>query len=221
MPNFVVIGAPGSGKGTLCEQLTQLESITHVVASDLIKEYAYSDTVSKEIREEGQRAIEKGVLVSDSYITKLIDLKLKSLPNNQSVIFDGYPRTKGQADDLLSLTNIDYVINLNVPEHVIKKRLMNRHVCADCGSIWNVKTKPTTVHGVCDHCGGKTNQRKDDLDNEAVTVRLTSYYQKTANVAKHIVKKNGTLIDINITEETSPEDVYYQVMRSITAGEQA
>jgi adenylate kinase len=141
-----------------------------------------------------------GDLVSDDLIMGIMEARLQQDDCKAGFLLDGFPRTIPQAEALKGLLGrlgieLDAAVNLNVPREVILDRLTTRRTCVVCGAIYNVKSAPTKVEGVCDKCGGKVVQRDDETE-EAISNRLEVYNAKTAPLVD-FYRGEGMLLDVN------------------------
>lgn len=187
--NLLIIGAPGSGKGTVSNDLLKDYDITHVSTGDMLR------LAIKENSPVGIRASEymnKGQLVPDSIIHDIIVERLSKDDIKKGFLFDGYPRTIDQAIDLSSILDelhiqIDAVLELDIDDESLKKRITGRRLCPTCSEIYNIYSKPSKVEDVCDKCGSKLITRKDD-SLESLTVRLEEYHRNTQPVLEYYEK---------------------------------
>jgi adenylate kinase len=201
--NIILIGPPGSGKGTQAKKILADFSLNYFSAGDILRD------LSKENSALGQkvaRTMKEGKLVSDKLMAQIIEDFLAK--NKGGIVFDGYPRGLGQAVFLeKSLKNrggINLVINLQVPKKVLVKRLSSRVICRNCGAVYNLVTNPPKEEGVCDACGGELYQR-DDETQEAVEKRLAVFRKQTKPVIEFFEKKNSLF---NIDGHQSIEKIY-------------
>jgi len=177
---IILLGAPGSGKGTVATALREKYGTPHISTGDIFRANIKENTpLGKTARE----FIEKGELVPDSVTISMLEDRLAKPDCAKSFMLDGFPRTIAQAaalDLILLKTNrkLDAVINLYVPDALIMKRISERRICTSCGAGFGLTFNPPRVDGVCDHCGGPVIQRKDDQP-ETVLCRLQTYYEKT------------------------------------------
>ena len=196
---LILLGAPGAGKGTVAKMLTDIDGSVQISTGDILRAAVKEGT---ELGKEAQGYMERGELVPDSLIMGIMEERLQQDDCKQGFLLDGFPRTIPQAEELDKLLDrlgitLDGVVNLNVPHEVILDRLTTRRTCEDCGAIYNVKSNPPKVEGVCDKCGGKVVQRADETE-EAISKRLDVFNEQTAPLVGYYEKK-GMLWDINAT----------------------
>ena len=180
---IILLGAPGAGKGTVAELLTARYGIRQISTGDILRSAVAAGTG---LGSEAAGYMKRGELVPDELILAIMEKRLQEEDCSTGFILDGFPRTIGQAESLkktlkaLSM-KIDAVVNLEVPEDVIIRRLTSRRTCSnkDCQAIYNILTKPSKKEGVCDRCGSPTVQRDDETE-EAIKQRLATYAEKTA-----------------------------------------
>lgn len=189
---LIMLGAPGTGKGTVASKLSEKLGIPQVSTGDIFRKAISEETA---VGLEAQKYMSKGLLVPDDVTIKIIEERLKDADVQQGLILDGFPRTIKQAESLDEMLkkankNIRLVINLETPEEEIIDRIVNRRVCSnqDCKAVYNVKLNPSKVENVCDKCGSKLIQRKDD-NEETIKSRLNSYYKETAPIVDYYDKK--------------------------------
>lgn len=162
-----------------------------------------------ELGKKAEAAMKAGELVSDDLIMGIMEERLQEDDCKAGFLLDGFPRTIPQAEALKVLLNkldlnLDGAVNLNVPRDVILDRLTTRRTCVDCGAIYNVKSNPPKVEGVCDACGGKVVQRDDETE-EAISKRLDVFNEQTAPLVG-FYDKEGMLMDINATSSDAVVD---------------
>ena len=199
--NLLIIGAPGAGKGTMSDLLIDTYHLVHVSTGDMLRAAVKAGTP---VGLKAQEYMNKGALVPDEVIHDIIVERLSQDDVNDGFLFDGYPRTLNQAKDLdviLKEINkkIDRVINLNIEDEELIKRITGRRLCPTCGEIFNIYYKAPAKEGVCDKCGAELIQRKDD-NLESLSVRLEEYHKNTqpvieyyeaAHIVSHIDAKQG------------------------------
>lgn len=200
--NFIFLGAPGAGKGTHAQVLAKKYGIPTISTGDMIREALKSGT------EMGLRAktyTETGKLVPDEIVIGIIKERLAKGDCGKGFILDGFPRTIPQAEALDHMgVNIDLVVDLEVPEETILRRLSGRRVCERCGAPYNLSDKKPKVEGVCDLCGGTLIQRKDDQP-ETVKARLSVYHEQTEPL-KNYYEKQGKLRVVQGLEDFDETD---------------
>lgn len=201
---IVFLGAPGSGKGTISSVMSDELQIAHISTGDLFRKHLAEKT---ELGVLAERYMSEGKLVPDDVTVGMVNVRLQEDDARNGFIFDGFPRTLGQAEALdrmlaeLGLT-LDAVVDLVVPEEELFRRITTRRVCKQCGQIYNVLTMPTKVEGVCDVCGGEVIQRADD-NEETLRKRLDVYYAQTEPLIAYY-RDQGLLLSFdNVNKEGS------------------
>ena len=154
---LIILGAPGSGKGTTATVLREKYSLAHISTGDIFRSNIKNGTP---LGVEAKSYIDKGALVPDSLTISMVEDRLAQDDCAKGYILDGFPRTLAQAealDEMLAKQGgaIDAVLSIVVDDETIKDRVSGRRVCEKCGASYNVKFKPTKAEGVCDICGGK------------------------------------------------------------------
>ena len=173
---LILLGAPGAGKGTQAEILCERLNIPTISTGNMIREAMKSGT---EMGLKAKEYAENGKLVPDEVVIGIVDERLRMDDCANGFILDGFPRTIPQAEALDRMgIIIDRVVDINVPDEVITRRVSGRRACLDCGSTYHVETKKPQVEGICDRCGSTLVQRKDDLP-ETVLERLHVYHAQT------------------------------------------
>ena len=172
--NFVFLGPPGAGKGTLAAVVASRFGIFHVSTGAIFREAIKNQT---ELGKKVKAIIDSGGLVSDDLTVALVQERLASLKTG--FILDGFPRTTGQAEALKNFAKIDGVVNFELDDDTVIRRLAGRRVCKNCGKNYHVEFTPPKVEGTCDACGGELYIRDDDKP-EAIRKRLMVYNDQTA-----------------------------------------
>ncbi len=196
---LILLGAPGAGKGTVAKLLTAIDGSVQISTGDILRAAVKDGT---ELGKEAQGYMTRGELVPDALIMGIMGERLLEDDCKPGFLLDGFPRTIPQAEELKELLvklgiELDGAVNLNVPRDVILDRLTTRRTCEDCGEIYNVKSNPPKVEGVCDKCGGNVVQRADETE-EAISKRLDVFNEQTAPLVGFYTDEN-MLIDINAT----------------------
>ena len=194
---IILLGPPGSGKGTQAKFISEKFSIPHVSTGDIFRFHISQKSL---LGLEAKSYIDKGQLVPDEVTIKLIESRLTEDDCKNGFLLDGFPRTINQADALESLLNkinasVNNVINIEVPSQDIIDRITGRRVCKNCGASYHVSFNPSAVKDICDRCGGPLIQREDDTEN-TVRKRLAVYENQTKPLVEYYSKK-GLLCNIN------------------------
>lgn len=206
---LIILGAPGSGKGTTATVLREKYSLAHISTGDIFRANIKNGTP---LGVEAKSYIDKGALVPDSVTIRMVEDRLSQDDTAGGYILDGFPRTLAQAealDEILAKngSSIDAVLSIVVDDEIIKDRVSSRRVCEKCGASYNVRFKPTKVEGVCDECGGKVVQRADDTA-ETVAARLETYYKNTQPLID-FYQGRGLIVEGN--NDKSSEDCLKQI----------
>ena len=184
MKVVILLGPPGSGKGTVAERLRgERGGYVHFATGDMLREEVRNGTG---VGLEAEAYMKRGELVPDDIIIRIVEARLDKGNPDDAYLFDGFPRTVAQADlldDSLARrgTAIERVVVLDTPRDVIIQRLTGRRVCRDCGASFHVVNIPPKREGVCDACGGELYQRKDDTE-ETIVNRLDVYNRQTESL---------------------------------------
>lgn len=181
--DIILLGPPGAGKGTQAHRLVENRGMVQMSTGDMLREAVAKGTPT------GLRAkavMEAGELVSDAIVSALIGERLDNSTGN-GAIFDGFPRTKHQAEALEILLDergrkLDYVIELVVDEEALVDRITGRFTCATCGAGYHDQFKLPKVEGTCDVCGGHEFKRRPDDNEQTVRTRMAEYRAKTAPI---------------------------------------
>lgn len=209
---LILLGAPGAGKGTQAEIISDRYGIPQISTGNLIREALKSGT---ELGLKAKSFIEAGQLVPDEVVIGIIKDRIVKDDCANGFILDGFPRTIAQAEALDSMgVTIDKVIDIDVPDEMVMGRLSGRRVCENCGSTYHIVNKKPAVEGVCDRCSGALVQRKDDHP-DTVVERLKVYHDQTEPL-KHYYDGKGILSTVHATAG-SVEDNTKLVMAALEA----
>ncbi len=196
----LLLGPPGSGKGTQGRRLSQRFHIPYLASGDLLRRAIEQDSLfGREVRQ----YIERGLYVPDKIMVPAAIEELNKLRREQGVrgaVLDGFPRTRDQAEALDSAltaegTRVDRALLLNVPREVLIPRLAGRRVCRSCNASYHIDHKPPPADGRCEVCGGEVIQRVDDKP-EMVDGRLTVYFERTLPLVAYY-QQQGRLVQID------------------------
>lgn len=213
--NIFIMGAPGSGKGTFSNRIKEAFNLSHISTGDIFRANISGRTP---LGLEAQKYIEEGHLVPDEITNKMVFDFLQTHPDAKSgYLLDGYPRTIEQAKafDLMTYGSdqeVDLILNLDVPEDVLTKRITGRRTCPDCGEIYNIYFKAPASEGVCDHCGAALKNRADD-NEESLKTRLQEYNSNTAPVLDYYRNQNKAR---TINADRDMEDIWNDVTDILT-----
>ena len=198
---LLIMGAPGAGKGTYAEGISKHFGIPHISTGDIFRQAMQEETPMGIL---ARSFIDRGHLVPDDVTVGIVKERLAQEDCKNGFILDGFPRTLPQAECLDNIClelnmNIDYVIDIEVDEDELIKRLSGRRVCKSCGASYHIDFNPSKVENVCDKCNGELYTRKDD-HKESVAVRLMTYKSSTMPLI-NFYKAKGLLVEINGQQE--------------------
>jgi adenylate kinase len=182
---LILMGPPGSGKGTQAKILIDQLGIPQISTGDMLRAALKGGTP---LGLEAKGYMDRGALVPDSVIIGLVRERLREPDCAGGYILDGFPRTIAQAEALQATLDalgqrLDHVLCLEVPDEDVVARIAGRRTCRACGAMYHVRFSPPTVEGRCDKCGGETYQRDDDREG-TVRQRLTVYADQTAPLVR-------------------------------------
>lgn len=174
---LILLGAPGSGKGSIADMIQQKYNFPKISTGDLLREAVKRQT---EIGIKASAQLGKGKLVDDDIVIALLKERLSQDDCRQGYILDGFPRNVSQAVNLkvINEQKNEIVFFIETSEEVVIKRIMSRLTCSSCGAIYNIYTKPPKNNLVCDVCGGQVGQRQDDKP-EVISERIRTYHKDT------------------------------------------
>ncbi len=212
---IILLGPPGAGKGTQAKRLAQELGLPHISTGDILRQNVSSGT---QLGSEAKNYMDKGALVPDELVTRMLESRLRQPDIEKGFILDGYPRNINQARELDNIlikekTDIDLVVYLDTSEKVIIQRLGGRLVCRSCGFNFHIKNMPPKNDMVCDSCGGKLYQRTDDKE-ETIKTRLEVYRQEVASLIGYY-QDSSRLYRISADEEAGV--VLNKIIHLVTA----
>lgn len=217
---IIMLGKPGSGKGTVGKMLSEKLGTTHISSGELFRSYIKN---AGEIGKEIEKYVSQGNLVPDELAIKLVEKRLLEEDCKNGVILDGFPRTEEQAKELDRFLNergqkVDMALELALTDEDIIKRISNRLVCTNkhCREVYNLEFKKPKQEGICDKCGSKLEQREDDKI-DTVKKRLEGYKQTSAKLLDYYKEKDLLYsVKLNIHSGKTSEDVAEEVGRYLT-----
>jgi adenylate kinase len=175
MRKFVIMGIQGSGKGTQAKLLADDLDLEHISVGDIFRWNVQHHT---KLGAQVRRTVSAGRLVGDDVVEAVVRQRLSDHDWNYGFIVDGFPRNAPQAEFFLESYDIDGVINLELPDEEMQRRVLARRLCTQCGLDYNLIAHRPKVADVCDVCGGRLAAREDD-NLEALAVRVADYHEKT------------------------------------------
>ncbi len=207
--NLILLGPPGSGKGTQAKLIVEKYGIPQISTGDMLREAVAKGT---ELGKEAKKYMDAGQLVPDEVVIGIVKERLQEPDCEKGFILDGFPRTIPQAEALDKMLEelgkkIDAVINIQVPEEEVVKRIVNRRTCRKCGAVYHLIYNPPKEDNKCDKCGGELYQRDDDKE-ETVRQRYKVYKEQTEPLVEYYAKK-GVLYNIDGTK--SIEEVFNEI----------
>ena len=210
---LILMGPPGSGKGTQAEFIADKLNVPHISTGDMFRKAIGEQT---ELGRKAKEYLDSGRLVPDEVTVGIVKERLKQPDCKQGFLLDGFPRTVAQAEALDRIlnaldTSIDAVINIEVSREELIKRLTGRRMCRECGASFHLAFNPPKVDGVCDKCKGELYQRKDDSE-ETINSRLEVYQRQTEPLIGYY-REQGLLKNINGSQEI--RDVLSDIGRAI------
>ena len=218
--NIVMLGKPGSGKGTVGKMLSENLGVVHISSGELFRSYIKK---AGEIGKEIENYVSQGNLVPDELAIKLVEKRLQEVDCKDGMILDGFPRTVAQAKELDKFfkergCKIDIAVELNLTDEDIIERIITRRVCSnvDCREVYNLEFKKPKQEGICDVCGSKLIQLQDDTI-ETVQKRLENYYKTSAELVEYYKAQDLLYtVKLNIHSGKTSEDVAKEVKEYLT-----
>jgi adenylate kinase len=211
---IVLLGAPGAGKGTQCKNIVSQYGLLHLSSGDILRQERAAGT---ELGQKAQSYMDSGGLVPDEIIIEMMTGAIKKAPK-EGFLLDGFPRTVNQAVELdkslaANEMKIDFVLNLEVDDDVVAKRITGRRSCPKCGAVYHIEHLKPKTEGVCDNDGTKLVQRPDDA-SDVVSNRLKTYHQLTEPLVDYY-RNNGNVYDFNA--DRSPDKIRDSIFEKLDA----
>jgi len=191
---YVIMGVQGSGKGTQAGMLAADLDLTHIAVGDIFRWNVQNHT---KLGAQVRRTMAAGRLVSDDLVEGVVRDRLNQHDWNYGFIIDGFPRNERQAEFFLESYDIDGVIELDLPDSEVRRRVLARRLCSGCGMDYNLLASSPRVPGRCDACGASLVTREDDTE-AALAVRLREYHEKT-NPVLAIFRRKEYVISVDAT----------------------
>ena len=213
--HLLIMGAPGSGKGTCAVELKKYYSIPHISTGDIFRK-AISEKTQMGLL--AKSYIDDGHLVPDDVTIEIVKERLAENDCKKGFLLDGFPRTMDQAVALTKILEdlnikLDAVINLEIKDEVVVNRIVNRRLCKNCGRGYNIITLKPLVEGICDNCKTPLYQRDDDTE-ETVLERLAVYKKQTQPISAYY-EKLGVLVSVNSDQEIN--NVVEEIIKKVNA----
>jgi len=197
---IILLGPPGAGKGTIAKVLTGYDGSVQISTGDILRAAVAAGT---ELGRQAEAAMKAGDLVTNELIMGIMEARLQEEDCQKGYLLDGFPRTIPQAQALKALLEklgekLDCVLELDITRDVIIDRLTTRRTCPQCGEIYNIKSKPPKVEGICDVCGAGIVQRDDETET-AISNRLQVYNDQTAPLVD-FYRQEGLLLSFQASD---------------------
>ncbi len=206
MQKYVIMGVQGCGKGTQASMLVKALDLVHISVGDIFRWHIQNHT---KLGAQAKRIVASGNLVGDEVVEKIVRWRLIEHDWNYGFVLDGFPRSASQAQFFLETYDIDAVIHIQVPDDVVRERVLSRRLCSQCGLDYNLISHRPALENICDVCGGQLSTRADDTP-EALADRLHDYRTKTEPVLD-LFRRKELVLDI---DGTPPADEIQREIRS-------
>lgn len=206
---IIMLGAPGAGKGTQAKKIAERYKIPHISTGDIFRANIKNET---ELGKKARSYMDQGMLVPDELTISLVMDRFKEPDAENGYVLDGFPRTISQAESLDAAlrdsgSQIDYAVDVDVPDEAIIQRMSGRRACVNCGATYHLQYVAPKKEGVCDHCGDGLILRDDDRP-ETVEKRLHVYHDQTQPLIDYYAQK-GVLKEVDGTQDL--EEVFRQI----------
>jgi len=208
MRKYVIMGIQGSGKGTHAKMLAEGFDLEHIAVGDIFRWNVQHHT---KLGAQVRRTMAAGLLVGDDLVDSVVKQRLSEHDWNYGFIIDGFPRNERQAEFFLESYDIDGVIHLDLPDSEVRRRVLARRLCANCGMDYNLVANSPHEAGQCDACGGQLTTREDD-NEAALAVRLKDYHEKTNPVLDLFRRKEYV---ITVDAQPGPQEIQQEIRRQL------
>ncbi|MFG0288216.1 MAG: adenylate kinase family protein [Rhodopirellula sp. JB044] len=210
MHKYVIMGVQGCGKGTQAALLVNALDLVHIGVGDIFRWHIKNHT---KLGAQVKRIVASGNLVGDEIVERIVHGRLEEHDWNFGFILDGFPRSESQARFFLESYDIDAVIHIQVPDEVVRERVLSRRLCSDCGLDYNLISHRPAVEDVCDVCSGALITRPDDHP-DALAGRLNDYHTKNKPVLS-LFQRKELVLDIDGT--LAPKALHKEIISQLGA----
>jgi len=216
---LVLLGAPGVGKGTQAELLSERLGACQLSTGDVFRAAKSLDPCDRSpALTAALDFMRQGRLVPDETVLDMVRERVGCLRCEGGFLLDGFPRTVAQAEALQGILDherlrLDAVLSYDLPMEKIVSRLSGRRTCSGCKAVFHVEARPPKKPGICDHCGGQLIQREDDRP-EAIRVRMEAYEKSTAPLADYYRRQN---LLVSVAAEGTPEEIFQRSLAALGA----
>lgn len=207
MMRIAFIGPPGAGKTTQAEKASEFLDVPILTTGDILRKHKHDDTGFGEPAD----YMQTGRLVPDNLINQIVDENLQDQTFNNGVVFDGYPRTVGQAEHLHDRHPLDVVFLLEVQDHHIIERVNERLICSSCHKSYHLNYNPPEVYGLCDSCGEELERRADDTQ-DILEEKIQTYRERTRKLTE-VYQAYGLLT--HVQADTDIDTTWHQIEKVI------
>jgi adenylate kinase len=205
---YVIMGVQGSGKGTQAGLLCESFDLVPIGVGDILRwNIQHHTKLGAQVR----RIVDAGELVDDDLVERTVRDRLQEHDWNHGFVIDGFPRNARQAEFFLESFDIDAVVNLELSDEEVERRVLARRLCSQCGLDYNLFAHRPAVEDTCDVCGGRLVARADDTP-EALATRLREYYEKTAPVIEIFERKEFV---VRVDATSSIQEVFHEICRRL------
>ena len=213
--NLILLGPPGAGKGTQAQLMVDRYHIPQISTGDILRAAVKGKTP---LGMKAKGFMDQGKLVPDELVIGIIEERLKAADCHPGFILDGFPRTIAQAEALQPILSkmgrsIDHVVNIEVEDEELVRRLTGRRTCKNCGAMFHIVFHAPKREGICDRCGGTLYQREDDKE-ETIRTRLKEYQKQTSPLIQYYQQKKTLR---SIQGVGGQEQIFEQIIRLLDA----